>query len=175
MKVDGIRIRELQAGDSIEALTALLHRAYARLQAMGLNYTAATQSTDVTRRRIAGGTCFVAVRGEDIVGTVLAHPTYERSDCAYFTRPGVGCIHQFAIEPHLQGGGLGRALLERAERWLTESGFAEVAMDTAEPATHLIDFYRRLGYQAVDFVQWPGKCYRSVVLSKRLYTADKAA
>ena len=41
-------------------------------------------------------------------------------------------------------------------------------MDTAEQATHLITLYASLGYQAVARVQWPGKVYESVVLSKPL-------
>ena len=35
--VTAVTLRPLAAGDSIEALTALLHRAYARLAALGLN------------------------------------------------------------------------------------------------------------------------------------------
>ena len=41
-------------------------------------------------------------------------------------------------------------------------------MDTAEQATHLIELYAKLGYRQVGSVQWTGKVYRSVVLSKRL-------
>ena len=59
-------------------------------------------------------------------------------------------------------------LLARAERWAAESGFTELAMDTAEQATHLIELYTRLGYRPVGWVQWQGKVYRSVILSKQL-------
>jgi len=39
---------------------------------MGLNYTAIDQTPDVTRSRIAGGRCFVAVDAADrVIGTVL--------------------------------------------------------------------------------------------------------
>ena len=41
-------------------------------------------------------------------------------------------------------------------------------MDTAEQAEHLITLYAGLGYKHVEFVQWSGKVYRSVVLSKAL-------
>lgn len=44
----------------------------------------------------------------------------------------------------------------------------ELAMDTAEQAKHRIEFYERLGYRPVGWVQWPGKVYRSVVVSKHL-------
>lgn len=46
-------------------------------------------------------------------------------------------------------------LLERAEQWAKESGYKELAMDTAEQATHLIELYTRLGYRHVGWVQWP--------------------
>jgi GNAT superfamily N-acetyltransferase len=165
---DEAQLRTLAPGDSVVELTALLHRAYARLGAMGLNYTAVDQSPEATARRLGSGTCFVALQGGRIVGTILVHPTYARNDCAWFTRAGVACIHQFAVDPALQGNGLGRRLLQRAEDWAREHGFAEVAMDTAEEAAHLLAFYARAGYEAVDTVQWAGKVYRSVVLRKPL-------
>lgn len=164
-------IRPLAATDSITELTALLHRAYARLAQMGLNYTAVDQSAEVTARRIAGGTCYVAAAESQLVGTILVQPTYAKNHCAYFTRPGVACAHQFAVDPQHQGNGIGRLLLDRAEQWAREHGFAELAMDTAEPARHLVELYGRLGYRHAGFVQWPGKVYRSVVLSKPLSLA----
>ena len=165
---DDLQLRPLATTDSVVELTALLHRAYARLGAMGLNYTAVDQTPDVTAERLRGGTCFVVAQGGRLVGTILVHPPYASNDCAWFTRPGVACVHQFAVDPSLQGGGVGRRLLQRAEDWAREHGFTEVAMDTAEPATHLVAFYGRLGYEVVDTVQWDGKVYRSVVLHKRL-------
>lgn len=48
---DGIEVRRLLPADSIPDLTHLLHRAYARLAAMGLRYMATHQSDEVTRER----------------------------------------------------------------------------------------------------------------------------
>jgi len=161
-----LQVRHLVPSDSIEALTHLLHRAYARLGAMGLNYTAVDQTAEVTARRIAGGQCYVAEWNGGLAGTIVIQPTYRENECKYFTRPGVAAAHQFAVEPALQGHGIGRALLDACERWAAQGGFREVAMDTAEEAAHLIAFYARLGYKHVGHVQWSGKVYRSVVLSK---------
>lgn len=166
-----LRIRERGDDVSLDDLTALLHRAYARLGAMGLNYTAVDQTADVTSRRIAGGRCFVAEWSGRLVGTIVVQPTYASSDCAYFTRPGVAAVHQFGVDPAAQGRGVGRALLAACEGWAREQGFRELALDTAEQATHLVDLYTRLGYQPVGFVQWPGKVYRSVVMSRPLADA----
>jgi GNAT superfamily N-acetyltransferase len=161
-------IRKFEESDSIVELTSLLHRAYVRLGDMGLNYTAVDQAPEVTAKRIRGGNCFVVEAHSKLVGTIVVQPTYAENKCEYFTRPGVAAAHQFAVDPEHQGAGIGRMLLRRAEQWAAESGFAELAMDTAEEATHLMELYARLGYHHVSWVQWPGKVYRSVVLSKRL-------
>jgi hypothetical protein len=43
-----------------------------------------------------------------------------------------------------------------------------MALDTAEQAVHLIELYTRQGYVFVEYVQWQGKSYRSVVMRKAL-------
>jgi GNAT superfamily N-acetyltransferase len=163
-----LHIRPLQSTDSLEQLTALLHRGYARLGAMGLNFTAVDQTVEVTAERIQGSHCLVALWNGELAGTVLGKPQDLESECEYIRRPSVASLHQLAVEPSLQGKGIGRALIAACESWARESGFAELALDTAEPATHLVALYARLGFAQVDTVQWPGKCYRSVVMSKRL-------
>jgi GNAT superfamily N-acetyltransferase len=166
--VPGVRIRLLAATDAFIDLTDLLHRAYASLGELGLNYTAIDQSAEVTEQRIHGGTCYVAELDSVLVGTIVVHPSSASSECRYFRRASVASAHQFAVDPAHQGRGIGRGLLHQAEMFAKQRGFAELALDTAEPATHLVAFYHRLGYQDVDLVQWPGKTYRSVVLSKKL-------
>jgi GNAT superfamily N-acetyltransferase len=161
-------IRTLAPTDSLIELTDLLHRAYASLGAMGLNYTAVDQTPDITAQRIAGGQCYVAEVEGRITGTIVVKPTYQKSDCEYFTRPGVAAVHQFAVDPNMQGKGIGRALLQACEAWASQQSCSELAMDTAEQAEHLIKLYTNLGYRQVGLVQWRGKVYRSVVLSKAL-------
>jgi GNAT superfamily N-acetyltransferase len=163
-----LTVRALSSNDSVVALTQLLHRAYARLGTMGLNYTAVDQPPEVTAKRIEGGHCYIAEWSGSLAGTIVVKPTYAMNDCEYFTRPGVAAVHQFGVEPALQGRGIGKALLAASEAWAKDRGFRELAMDTAEQAEHLITLYSRLGYKHVGLVRWPGKVYRSVVLSKEL-------
>jgi GNAT superfamily N-acetyltransferase len=163
-----LQIRPLDPLDSIFDLTTLLHRAYARLGAMGLNYTAVDQSPEVTQQRINNGHCYVALWSGTIVGTLVITPPNLTSCCAYYTQPGVAAVHQFAVEPSFQCRGVGRALLETCEQWAIEQGYCEVAMDIAEQAEHLIQWYVRWGYSPVGTVQWPNKVDRSIVFSKQL-------
>ena len=169
-----VHVRSLAARDSFEALTALLHRAYAPLAAQGLNFTAATQTADITRQRAAEGQCFVAEVAGALVGTVTVCGPFEvetapwTTDVPWFRERDTAHAHQFAVDPELQRRGVGRMLLENAESWARQQGYKRMALDTAQPATALRALYERLGYVDVGQVQWEGKTYRSVVMQKAL-------
>jgi GNAT superfamily N-acetyltransferase len=165
---DSVSIRPLQASDSLEELTDLLHRAYKALADMGLRYVATYQSVDITHKRILYGTCFVAVVKGRIVGTITYHPSSHTRGSPWYEREGVAKITQISVEPELQGNGLGRELVAHVEEYARQDGAVEVALDTAEPAHHLIDWYRRMGYRFVEYVDWPVTNYRSMVFSKKL-------
>ena len=169
-----INLRPLAAGDSIEALTALLHRAYARLATKGLNFTAVDQSVETTLRRTASGHCIVAEVEGRIVGTVTVCEAYDPNrdpwarTTPWFYRHDVAHLHQLAVDPPAQGQGLGGRLIDAGEQWARDGGLAVMVLDTAAPAAHLRQRYARLGYHDVDEVQWPGKRYRSVLMAKAL-------
>ena len=167
-----VDIRRLRPDDSIEELTDLLHRAYGSLAVVGLHSIAASQPVDVTRRRIENGECYVGVTPEGrIVATVTFHaPGAAKYDSPWLDRPDVCCFGQFAVEPAIQGTGLGRRLVELCERRTRETGAAELALNTAEPARHLIALYEHLGFRVVEYARWPEVNYRSVVMSKRIAT-----
>jgi GNAT superfamily N-acetyltransferase len=167
-----LHVRPLTAADSLEELIALLHRSYAALAQRGLNYTAADQSLEVTKKRIENRRCFVAVDRASLVGTILVNPRVPNMLGTCFGRPEVASVHQFAVAPEYQRRGLGSLLLEHAERWVKGLGFREIALDTAEPATDLVAFYDRRGYRLVGAVQWEEKVYRSLILCKQLAGAS---
>lgn len=58
--------------------------------------------------------------------------------------------------------------MSEVERRAREEGAVELALDTAEPAQHLIDYYGRRGFRQVALTQWKGKTYRSIIMSKAL-------
>ena len=168
-----VEIRPIRAEDSIEELTELLHLAYARLGKMGLNYTAVDQTTSTTSERVSAGRCFVAVDEGRLIGTIVVEPTSpDNAECPYFAKPGVASAHQMAVLPAHQRKGVGSRLLDVAEAWARDNGYSELALDTAEPAKHLVELYSRRGYKFVASSQGEGKQYRSVFLSK---TLDHAA
>lgn len=162
----------------MSALTALLHRAYAALGAAGLNYTAVDQTVETTRSRVAAGHCFVAMLNGELVGTVVVRtppPEIAPSPTGtpdWYARPGVAIMNQLGVEPALAGQGIGRRLIAHCEAWAQERGLRWLALDTAEPASHLRALYGRLGYCEVDVTRWEGKRYRSVIMVKTLSSAS---
>jgi GNAT superfamily N-acetyltransferase len=152
--------------DSFVALTALLHRAFKPLGAMGLNCTCVDQTVDTTRRRAMGGDCFVAVCDGRLVGTMTLYAPQRESSCELYRHDDTASLRQFAVEPAWQTRGVGTLLIAFAENWAATRGYAELALDTPQPATHLIAFYRGQGFRIVDFTRFEGKHYDSAILSK---------
>lgn len=163
-----VSIRPWLKTDSATELTELLHRAYARLAAMNLRFWATHQSAEVTEKRIASGECFVAVADGAICGTILFRDASRTNGSPWYNRPDVASFGQFAVEPGLQSRGLGRRLVAHVEDRAAASGAGELALDTAEPAVHLVEWYTRLGYRFIEHAQWQHTNYRSVLLSKTL-------
>lgn len=175
-----ILIRTLAPSDSMRELTQLLHRAYAKQVAMGLRPLAGRQDDETTRRRCASGECFVAVlrvepparggkeRRERLVGTILFHEVEDAEGPAWFRRKDVDYFSQFAVDPDLQGRGIGRLLLDHCERRALENGAKELACSMADPDRDLYDFYIRRGYRLIEHWQWPYTNYKSAILSKAI-------
>ncbi|MCC7138660.1 MAG: GNAT family N-acetyltransferase [Planctomycetes bacterium] len=163
-----MRVRALEPTDSFTALTALLHAGYARLGALGLNYTAVDQDVETTRRRATRGACLVAELDGRLVGTLALWRGGPDEETERFRRADAFVLGQFAVDPAVQRRGVGAALLAEAERVARAAGAVEVLGDTAETATHLVEYYRRRGWYVVGSVHWPGKTYRSVLLAKAL-------
>jgi len=167
-------LRPLAPTDSLDALTALLHKAYASLAAQGWNFTAVDQPVSLTAKRVASGQCLVAEQGGALVGTVMVRGPYRPEVDAWcletplYQQAGTAILSQFAVDPALQGQGLGERLMDAAEAWAAAQGYARMALDTAKPAGHLQRLYLKRGYATVGEVQWEGKTYVSVLMVKTL-------
>lgn len=162
-------IRKFRNTDPVPEITALLHRAYKPLADRGLRFHATYQDDQVTRDRLARGEAYVGILDGSLVATVTLYGP-KPGACAWYARPEVAHFGQLAVEPALQGRGLGASLMALVESRARERGFAELALDTAEGASHLIAHYGKRGYRLIEHVQWDPSIvnYRSVVLSKKL-------
>ena len=160
------RIRRVEASDSLDELTAMIHRAFGPLGRMGLACASVDQSVEATTRRMRRGECLVALDGDRIVGTATLEAPDRGAAFEWYRRPGVASLHQFAVDPRDQGRGCGKALLAEAGRLVRRNGWHELALDTPADASHLLRYYQDQGFRVVGHMQHTRRRYRSAILSK---------
>lgn len=78
----------------------------------------------------------IAVEENSVMGGLIVVPL----------SPETWKVRQVAIEPSLQGQGLGRRLMERAIGDAGEEGIAEIVLHSR---SHVVGFYERLGFSFV--------------------------
>ncbi|QMU74592.1 GNAT family N-acetyltransferase [Streptacidiphilus sp. PB12-B1b] len=163
-------LRRFAEGNSIDELTGLLHRAYSGHAAEGRVFFASYQSVQDTTNRLRAGECWLAVRGNELVGTVTVAAPYE-APVGYPAPAGSGSFWQLAVDPSQRGTGLGQRLLSLAEERIAARGSTQVVIDTSAQAADLVGWYGRRGYVPIGTWQWDVTNYESVVLLKDLSAA----
>jgi len=165
-------IRAIHARDDLEALTRLIHAAYAPQAARGLRYWGTHQTVEDTRKRFGMGFGFVAEMDGHFVGTITVRPPQPESPVPAYRDPHTWTIAQYAVHPDMKGTGLGRRLHDHAVGHARASGARTMALDTAAPAEGLIAMYRRWGYEVAGEADWrPHTNYVSVVMLQVLACA----
>jgi GNAT superfamily N-acetyltransferase len=162
-----VQIRPFAETDSVPDLTSLLHRSYKRLADMGLRFVATYISEKDTRYFIDNGECFVAELGGKIIGTILIYPK-GKTIPEFYKRDDVAVFGKFAVDPLYQNKGVGAMLMDYIENHVKSKGIKELALDTAEQAVHLIEYYKKRGFRFVGYQKWSVTNYRSVIMSKTL-------
>lgn len=166
-----VTIRRFLTGDSIEEITTLLHRAYARQRVIGLDPLAGRQDNARTLDRVLNSECFLAFMDHEqdsqrIVGVILLNEHERVTFPEYFLRPGVSHFAMFGVDPELQAIGVGQKLLDTCVRRAKELGSTQMALSMAEPDAALFRYYQRRGYEEVQKWQWPYTNYVSLILAK---------
>ncbi|MFD9129819.1 GNAT family N-acetyltransferase [Kitasatospora sp. NPDC059571] len=129
----------------VPSLVALVESAY-RGEASRAGWTTeadllAGQRTD------ADGVADVLARPDSVV--LVAERAGELLACCHLERrPAAAYFGMFSVRPELQGGGLGRSVLARAELLARERwGLARMEMTVIEQRADLIAWYERRGYR----------------------------
>jgi GNAT superfamily N-acetyltransferase len=94
----------------------------------------------------SSGRFLVLEDGQGLAGCVYAEVRGKR-----------GYIGLLALRPELQGRGLGRVLMERAEAYLAEAGCEACDLRTISARSDLVPMYRHLGYQVTGSAEMPAE------------------
>jgi ribosomal protein S18 acetylase RimI-like enzyme len=105
-------------------------------EAVGLTRPWNDPRTDF-RRALAGPTSGVlgAFDGDAVVGTAMVGADGHR-----------GWVYYVAVAPSHQRRGVGRSLMQHAERWLASHGAPKVQLMVRDTNNAALGFYERLGY-----------------------------
>ncbi len=165
-----VTIRRFLTGDSIEEITHLLHRAYARQRAIGLDPLAGRQDYARTLDRVLNSECYLAFMDHEqdnqrIVGVILLNEHEQVTFPEYFLREGVAHFAMFGVDPTLQAIGVGQRLLDTCVRRARDLGSTQMALSMARPDSALLRYYQRRGYEIVQEWQWPYTNYVSLILA----------
>lgn len=136
---------------------------------MGFQYLATHQDDSETEKRLKKGIGYLGLSNDKIISTITIY--YKDSDSendGWYKRKGVAHFGQFGVLPEYQNKGIGNFMMNVVEGKATELGAVEIALDTAEGAAHLIEYYKKRGYRFIEYVNWEVTNYRSVILSKSL-------
>ena len=140
----GIAIRGIADAD-VEAVIALYHAA-------GVYRPWNDPVRDIEfARRDAHSTVLVAELDGRVVGTAMVGEDGHR-----------GWVYYLAVDPALQRGGLGRAIMDAAEAWVAARGLWKLQLLIRADNEGVRQFYERLGYRDT----------RSVCFQKVLEPAD---
>lgn len=92
---------------------------------------------DIARKLRVNADWFLVAESDGlIVGSVMAGYEGHR-----------GWINYLAVAPARQRGGLGRKLMEEAERLLREAGCPKINLQVRSDNRDVIDFYERIGFR----------------------------
>jgi ribosomal protein S18 acetylase RimI-like enzyme len=131
-----MQIRPYESGDE-EAVVALWQRC-------GLTRPWNDPRKDIRRKlRVRPDLFLVAVVDGSVVGTVMAGYDGHR-----------GWINYLGVDPAHQRRGLGRALMDEAERLLRAAGCPKINLQVRTSNAAAIEFYRAIGFAVDDVVSF---------------------
>lgn len=155
---DKIRIRLADEAD-VPVLRVLVNEAYRQLADLGLNYTGTYQDEQITRNRMQDKEVYLAFLDNQPVGTISLRVEQKKQGRVLY-------ISQVAVDPARQRQGIGKLLLQLAKQRAIELGISTLQLDTAIPATHLVNMYTKAGFQVIEEVHWRDKTYNSYIMQK---------
>ena len=135
-----ISIRRAVASDA-PAIASVLLESFREFQPLytGEAFRATTASSEQVGIRMAEGPVWVALDGDDVVGTVSAAP---RGDAFY--------VRGMAVLPSARGKGVARLLLAQVEQAATAGAHAHLLLSTTPFLTAAIRVYEQAGFRFCD-------------------------
>lgn len=107
---------------------------------------------------IAQNELYVLLEGGECVAVVALEPRQEPglSAVSWETAEPALAVHRLCVDPDAQGRGLGRELMDFAERYAACNGFASIRLTAYSEHPEALALYRGRGYREAGQVYFPG-------------------
>ena len=168
LRAEGLMIREA-TGEDVPALVELVNEAYAIEDFLEGTRTDATR----IRGELAKGKIFVAMECEG--GPIVACVYAELRGRDFGNEERAGYMGLLAVKPELQGTGIARQMMERAEDYFCAQDCKRVEISVLSLRAELLPLYKRFefeetGTEAFGFHRAlkPGVECHTILLAKRL-------
>ena len=157
-KFSDVTVRLAEVGD-LDDLLVLLRTCVQEMQARGLDQwddiypDRATLARDIETR-----TLYLATRaGAPVLGALTLNqrqdPEYADVAWQIAVEP-IAVVHRLMVSPSAQRTGMGRFLMEFAEREAHRLGYRAIRLDTMDANQRALAFYRALGYRQAGGVRF---------------------
>jgi ribosomal protein S18 acetylase RimI-like enzyme len=106
---------------------------------------------------IKAGNLYVAVKGDDILGSVVLDEQKEpeHQDIDWEVDGKALYLHRLVVHVDFQGEGTGKALMEFADQYAKEHGYTAIRLDAYEENEVARKLYEKFGYKEMGQVYFP--------------------
>ncbi|MDD3139694.1 MAG: GNAT family N-acetyltransferase [Lachnospiraceae bacterium] len=164
-----LEIYEYNQGEEIPyaEITNILNKSYHEYEDAGLDYAAATQDIETTKKRMENAHCIVVKDADVIVGS-LTYKIYIREEVQkrkWYEDNRIATIEQLAVLPEYRDSKamllMGIYMLRRLMK--SPEHIESVIIDTSCEAKRLVRAYVGIGFQIVDLKSWETTNYYSYI------------
>lgn len=126
---------------------------------------------EIVEKDIAAGGMYSIFQNDELIGVIVMDekqsPQYEMVNWQLNEAP-ILIIHRLAINPNLQGSGLGKQAMELAHQFAREHHYKTIRLDAYKGNQSLLNFYSKLGYQSVgeiplEYTAGPFVCFEKSI------------
>ncbi len=153
LKNQKIKIFQTRNPEIVKELVAELRRVENKFDAdMRSDEESVEKQIEWMKRKLQSESTFlfVAIR-ENEKRNVIAYVFgwIEKRNKNYWKLTRFGYVGELFVKEEFRGMGVGRALLEKAEKWFAERGITKIFLDV-EAENPAVNFYKKLGYRELE-------------------------
>lgn len=135
--------------DDLQSILELFSRAVEHLRARGIDqWDEHYPTSEIIENDINSGNMCVLCEDETIVSAIVINEhqeeEYEQGQWKDDSKPAV--IHRLCVDPKAQSKGIGRRMMDYAERLINEKDYTSIRLDVFSQNPRAYQLYKNLGY-----------------------------